>query len=157
MTAFDIRATENGKAEICRAILDGLPDWFGRADAIDAYCEAARHLPMLAAHAEGSIAGFVSLRDTSEAATEIHVMGVRRPHHRRGVGRALVAAGRAHALARGAAFLTAKTLGPSFANVPYEATRRFYEAVGFLPVEEFPDFWGEGTPALLLVMSLRAS
>jgi hypothetical protein len=31
--------------------------------------------------------------------------------------------------------------------------RRFYEARGFVPLEEFPDFW-PGNPCLLLVKRL---
>lgn len=149
-----VRAIEEGKAEICRAVLDDLPDWFGRPQAVEDYCAAARQLPMLAAYAGDMVAGFASLGAPSRAATEIHVMGVRRTHHRQGLGRALVAAARAHAFARGAALLMVKTLGPSFADASYEATRRFYEAVGFLPLEEIPDFWGKGTPALIFVMPL---
>jgi hypothetical protein len=47
-----------------------------------------------------------------------------------------------------------KTLGPSRADVGYAATRRFYRAVGFLPLEELIDFWGKN-PCLVMVMPLR--
>jgi hypothetical protein len=46
-----------------------------------------------------------------------------------------------------------KTLGPSRANAAYAATRRFYEAVGFEPIEEFSDLWEEN-PCLFMIKAL---
>jgi hypothetical protein len=34
------------------------------------------------------------------------------------------------------------------------ATRAFYQAVGFLPIEEFPDLWGAENPCLLMLRPL---
>ena len=36
-----------------------------------------------------------------------------------------------------------KTLGPSQPDEEYAATRAFYEARGFVPIEEFIDFWDD--------------
>jgi hypothetical protein len=44
--------------------------------------------------------------------------------------------------------LTVKTLSPSRPDPNYAGTRRFYEAVGFLPIEEFPTLWGANNPCL---------
>jgi ribosomal protein S18 acetylase RimI-like enzyme len=35
-------------------------------------------------------------------------------------------------------------------------TRRFYEAIGFEPIEEFPTMWGNDNPCLLLVKPLKS-
>jgi GNAT superfamily N-acetyltransferase len=70
--------------------------------------------------------------------------------HRKGVGRRLVAFAEDEARRTGAHFLTVKTLGPSAQSSHYEATRRFYEAVGFLALEEFTAVWGEDNPCLLM-------
>ena len=46
-----------------------------------------------------------------------------------------------------------KTLGPSHLDPGYERTRCFYEAQGFVPLEELHDLWDEN-PCLLLVKRL---
>jgi coenzyme F420-0:L-glutamate ligase/coenzyme F420-1:gamma-L-glutamate ligase len=44
-----------------------------------------------------------------------------------------------------------KTLGPSRESRGFGATRAFYEAVGFVALEELHGLWGEDNPALILV------
>lgn len=80
-------------------------------------------------------------------------MGVLRSHHRQGFGRALVDAGATHARSVGCEFLTVKTLGPSHPSEGYAATRRFYEALAFRPIEELHGVW-PGNPCLILVRPL---
>jgi GNAT superfamily N-acetyltransferase len=100
-----------GRAALCREALESLPEWFGRPASVEAYVAAAETLPMPARFApSGMIAGFLSLKIHTPAATEIDVMGVEPAWHRRGVGRALVEAAPAEARARGAGFLKVKTL-----------------------------------------------
>jgi hypothetical protein len=70
------------------------------------------------------------------------------------VGRALVERAAAYARAGGYALLHVKTLAPSDPDSSYAATRAFYAAVGFLPLEELPQVWGPGNPCLLMVRTL---
>lgn len=51
-------------------------------------------------------------------------------------------------------FLQAKTLSAKHPDVGYGRTRQFYLAVGFRPLEEFPDLWGEANPCLQLIKYL---
>jgi hypothetical protein len=51
--------------------------------------------------------------------------------------------------------LQVKTLGPSHPDPFYRRTRAFYEAQGFVPLEETTAFWGEDNPTLVMVKSLR--
>ncbi len=51
-------------------------------------------------------------------------------------------------------FRQVKTLGPSHPDAEYERTRRFYEARGFVALEETSGVWAEDNPMLILVMSL---
>ena len=51
---------------------------------------------------------------------------------------------------QGGMYLQVETLGPSRETANYAATRLFYLARGFVPIEEFPTLWGRN-PALLLV------
>lgn len=46
--------------------------------------------------------------------------------------------------------LTVKTLAPSHPDPHYAATRSFYEAMNFLPIELFPTLWGPANPCLLM-------
>ena len=46
-----------------------------------------------------------------------------------------------------------KTLGPSRPDTNDEATRRFYEARGFLALEELHGLWGKN-PCLVMVKAL---
>ena len=141
-----------GRAAICRDVLDALPEWFGIPASIERYVSAAGDLPMLACfEPAGHVAGFVSVKTLTPAAAEIHVMGVKRQWHRHGIGRSLVEGAGQLAVAQGARFLTVKTLSPSKPDPNYAATRRFYEAVGFLPIDEFPTLWGADNPCLLML------
>jgi len=88
-------------------------------------------------------------------AAEVYVMGVSRGHHRRGIGRALVAAAEAWCRARHIRYLQVKTLGPSRPDAEYGATRAFYESIGFVALEELHGLWDEENPALILVKDIR--
>jgi GNAT superfamily N-acetyltransferase len=85
---------------------------------------------------------------------EIYVMGVKRPWHRHGIGRALIEAVVELAIPQGVRFLTVKTLSPSNDDPNYARTRLFYEAVGFLPIEEFPTLWGPENPCIFMLRPL---
>jgi len=140
------------RSRVAEAVLRDLPDWFGVEEATRAYIEDAAGLPTFAAPPDG---GFLCLKQHTPRAAEIFVMGVRRDRHRQGVGRALVAAAETWCRARGIRYLQVKTLGPSHPDEGYAATRRFYEALGFVPLEEIHGLWDESKPALLLVKSLQ--
>jgi hypothetical protein len=77
------------------------------------------------------------------------VMGIHR--RREAIGRALLAHAEAIPRAEGRRFVTVKTRGPSKPYEPYERTRRFYEALGYVALEEFPTFLDPENPALFLV------
>ena len=54
----------------------------------------------------------------------------------------------------GREYLQVKTLGPSHPDTHYAATRAFYAACGFLPLQETAAFWGEEQPCLIMVKRL---
>ena len=123
-----------------------MSEWFGIEEATAAYIHAVRELETFAV----GDAGFLSLKRHNPRAAEVYVMGVVPEQHRRGIGTALLAAAEEALRERGVEYLQVKTLGPSRESEGYARTRRFYEARGFVPLEEFPDLW-PGNPALLLV------
>jgi coenzyme F420-0:L-glutamate ligase/coenzyme F420-1:gamma-L-glutamate ligase len=136
------------RSRIAEAVLRDLPEWFGIEQATQAYIEAASTLPTFAVEPD---AGFLCLKQHTPRAAELYVMGVQREQHRRGIGRALVAAAESWCRAHGIRYLQVKTLGPSRPDPEYDRTRAFYEALGFIALEEFRGLWDEENPALLLV------
>jgi ribosomal protein S18 acetylase RimI-like enzyme/predicted nucleotidyltransferase len=145
----------DGRGAVCREVIESLPDWFGIPASNEAFVAAAEELPMLACFApSGEVVGFVSVKSHTAVAAELYVLGVKRAWHRRGIGRSLIEAAAQLAASRGARFLTVKTLAPSNLDPNYAATRRFYEAVGLLPIEEFPTLWNADNPCLLMLRPL---
>ncbi len=141
---------------LARSILEDLPDWFGRKDAREDFIQAAAKLPMLAAmDVDGKPVGFLSVKEHTSVAAEAYVLGVVRRRHRQGIGRALFDHAERQLATRGFRYLTVKTLAASHPDPNYAATRRFYEAIGFEPLEVFPTLWGSDNPCLLMVKVLR--
>lgn len=152
---FELVRPTKDRAAIARAVLEDLPVWFGIPSSRERYIARADELPMVAAAAQGEVIGFLSLERRTVAASEIHVVGVRRAWHRRGVGRAIVAAAADQACKEGARYLIVKTVSDRLADPNYAATRGFYEAVGFVGIDELPDLWGPENPCLVMLKELR--
>ncbi|WP_229674176.1 GNAT family N-acetyltransferase [Nakamurella endophytica] len=137
-----------------RRLLAGLPEWFGIPQAVEDYVAAAGRLPtVLARDRTGVVVGALLLDRHYAESAEIHLLAVDRRLHRHGIGTALIAAAERAVRADGAVLLSVKTLGPSRPDPGYDATRRFYRARGFLPVEELHGLW-EGNPCLVMVKPL---
>jgi ribosomal protein S18 acetylase RimI-like enzyme len=144
-----------GREAICREMLESLPEWFGIPASVENYVATADDLPMLACFdPAGDVMGFVSVKTHTAYAAEVYMMGVKGPWHRGGIGRALIEAAAELAMSQGVRFLTVKTLSPSNDDPNYARTRLCYEAIGFLPIEEFPTLWGPENPCLLMVRPL---
>jgi coenzyme F420-0:L-glutamate ligase / coenzyme F420-1:gamma-L-glutamate ligase len=136
------------RSRVAEVVLRDLPDWFGIEEATRGYIEAAATLPTFVVEPD---VGFLCLKQHTRRAAEIYVMGVRREDHRHGIGRALVAAAEAWCRAHGIRYLQVKTLGPSRPDPEYDRTRAFYEALGFVALEELHGLWDEENPTLILV------
>ena len=156
MTGFVVRGPVARQGDRAEALLRGLPDWFGIEQSIVEYGQAAEELPTFVAEDGEALVGFVALKQTSGQAMELHVMAVCREWQGRGVGRRLVEAAAGFARAAGCSLLHVKTRGPSKPDANYAATRAFYQAVGFIPLEELPEVWGPDNPCLLLVRPLSS-
>ena len=138
------------RSELCRSILEALPQWFGLPESVADYVRDVASLPTFAVEGDA----FLALRVHTPQAAEIHVMGVRAERHGHGLGTALLTAAEGFLRDRGIEYLEVKTLGPSHPSEHYAATRRFYESRGFAPLEETTAFWGEQNPCLIMVKHL---
>jgi GNAT superfamily N-acetyltransferase len=132
-------------------LLGKLPTWFGIPASNAGHVAAARELPTYLAWpdrrgdrgqsgdpgqtADQPAAVLLANRHSPQSA-EIHLMAVDPALHRRGAGRALVAALEADLVADGVEFLQVKALGPSHQDPGYALTRQFYRSLGFRPLEE---------------------
>jgi GNAT superfamily N-acetyltransferase len=155
---FAIVELDKGHSAIVRVILEALPEWFGLADARETYITNASDLPMIVAQTQaGEAIVFLSFKRHTDAAAEAYVLGVRREHHGRGCGRAMFVAAERWLAAGGVRYLTVKTLAAGDPDPNYAATRRFYEAIGFEPIEVFPTLWNEDNPCLLMIKRITLS
>lgn len=136
-------------------LLRSLPDWFGIEESLKEYVEDARSKPtyLAVAPAMNEVLGALLVTQHHRESAEIHLLAVSSEHHRRGIGRALVAAFEADMRTAGVRVLQVKTLGPSRPDEAYARTLRFYLAIGYVPLEELHGLWGEN-PCLILVKAL---
>lgn len=139
--------------EAVRAILAALPDWFGIPSANEHYVRAAAEKTSYLARVDGAVVGAALVDRHFPQTGEIHLIAVRPEHHGSGVGSALLSAVESDLRADGAALLEVKTVGASFEDPGYAATRAFYAARGFLPLEEMTDYDWDG-PTLIMVKPL---
>ena len=155
-TAWAITSGTHAPAEV-RRLLALLPDWFGIESSVEEYVAAADELPAYlawpAAGGGSHPVGIMLVARHFPETAEIHLLAVEPDLHRSGVGRALVSALERDLIADGVRLLEVKTLGPSHPDTGYALTRRFYQAMGFLPVEEIADLWPDN-PCLVMVKVL---
>ena len=140
----------SARSRLCEIVLADLQDWFGFEEVNAAYVRDVAQLPTFGVGDDA----LLSLKLHNPRAAEVYVMGVRRIWHRQGLGRALMAAADDYLRGRRFEYLQVKTLGPSFPDEGYERTRLFYEACGFVPLEEIHGLWDTDNPCLLMVKRL---
>lgn len=152
---IEIRKIENAeeKRRICRVILEALPEWFGIPEARAEYVSESADKPFFAAMDGENPVGFLCLKETGRDTVELYVMGVLKARHRTGAGRALVEAAKRTAREAGYAFMQVKTVQMG-KYAEYDATNRFYLAMGFKEFEVFPHLWDEWNPCQVYVMGL---
>ena len=151
MTAIKEVTTPEEKSAICNNILRALPDWFGIEESIVNYVAGVKDKPFYGIFDGDRAVGFVSIRVHSQYTAEIYVMGILEGYHRQGLGKKIVTICEDYCRVRGMEFLTVKTVAASSKDPYYARTRKFYEAVGFRPLEVFPDLWDAANPCLFLV------
>ena len=156
---WEITTGEQDPATVGR-LLGLLPHWFGIEESNIGYVESARTLPTYLAWPVSEAgrapepAGVLLMNRHFAESGEVHLLAVDPRSHRSGAGRALVDAVAADLTADGCTLLQVKTRGPSAPDAGYELTRKFYAALGFLPLEETTVFWGPENPCLILVKPL---
>lgn len=141
------------KAEICDKVLRDLPEWFGIEESIIEYVKAVKDQVFIAYYLEDYV-GFVSLEETSNISMDMHVLGVLKDYHGRGIGKQLLKEAENYAVSKYKAHMTVKTLSSRHPDLSYKKTREFYERMSYKGLEEFPTLWGEANPCLYMIKDL---
>lgn len=138
----------------CEQVLRSLPGWFGIESSLLEYVRDTARLPTFAEWRDDKVVGFLSLRQHFPKAWELHCIAVHRDHRGSGIGRRLVEHAERWLINQGAVFLQVKTIADTSPNPEYRETRAFYDRLGFMPLEVFPELWSPQNPCLLLVKRL---
>jgi len=149
-----IRGPLYSMSTTCEPIIRSVPEWFGIEEATVQYIRDADTLPTFIAYHEDIAIGFLTIRLHFEYTAEIHCMAILSGYHRKGVGRALQEFVESHLRSLGIEYLQVKTLSSKHPDTNYAKTREFYLAMGFRPLEEFPELWGANNPCLQLIKRL---
>lgn len=141
------------RMHIAEHVLLDLPDWFGIEENTKKYIENSGKYPMFAAYDGQTVAGFISLRETSKYTVEIHCMGVLKAYHHKGYGKRLIEAAKSYAIKNYYKFMQVKTVKEGTYD-DYDQTVAFYKSVGFLEFEVLETLWDEANPCQIFVLSL---
>ena len=141
------------KCAIARDVLSDLPEWFGIPESTEAYIRESAEQPFFAAMSGDEAVGFMTLKATSPYTAELAVCGVKKRFHRSGTGSALFSAFHRYAREQGYEFMQVKTVAAG-CYPEYDATRLFYERMGFRALEVFPTLWDECNPCLIMVRTV---
>jgi GNAT superfamily N-acetyltransferase len=125
------------KSALCARIVKELPMWFGRPQANARYIQGVADRDAFAGLVDGVPRGLISLEYHFAVTCNVWWLGVTPAHHRRGIGRRLIERAAEEARWRGCGQLAVETMSPRADSPEYDLSRRFYEALGFLPFVEF--------------------
>ena len=145
----------NLKGNICSMVLNSLPNWFGIEESTKDYINKSKDMLFYVAYDDKTPVGFVSIKENNPYTAEIFCMGVLEEYHNKKIGTTLLKYIHHHLRRNDFKFLMVKTLGPSYKDPYYKKTRDFYESIGFSPLEEIKEIWGENCPCLIMVKSLH--
>lgn len=137
-------------------MLRTLPSWFGIEDAIRGYVRAASELDSFLAVRDGITIGIALIERHFPESAELSLIAVDAVHRASGIGGRLMDAVESALRTDGVRFLEVHTVGPSYDDAGYAATRAFYRGLGFTPIHEYDRLDWDG-PTLVLIKQLTAS
>ena len=153
---MNIRGPLTGVVDECERVLRTLPLWFGHEESLMEYASNTARFQTFVAEENERVIAFLSLQCHFPASWEVNCVAVDAAHRNCGVGRSLQQRAEEWLNYQGARTLQVKTVAESHPSPEYAQTRKFYESVGYIPIEVFPTLWGIGLPVLQLVKVLNA-
>ena len=154
MNKIKIQYPATNCGHVCENILRALPDWFGIESSLIQYVKDADIMPTMLAQDENDFIGFITIKKHFRESADIHCMGILPKYHRKGIGKFLIKELEKYLKDEGVKLLQVKTLSADRDCSAYAKTRAFYKAVGFLPLEIFPNLWDEANPCLVLIKQI---
>ncbi len=154
MVEIKIIDNDELKSDITDSVLHQLPKWFGVEESIKDYIKGVKGKVFHAVYDSKDVIGFICLKFNNKYTAEIYVMGILEQYHRNGIGKKLVNIVEQYIKDKDFKFFMVKTLGESSDYEYYKRTRGFYKNVGFYPLEEIKEIWGEENPCLIMVKHL---
>ena len=146
-------ADNKEKQKITRMILESLSDWFGIKESRENYIKDSGDCDFIVAYDDEKPVGFICLKPTGKDTVELHVLGVLKQYHRKGIGKRLFEQAKQLAITKGYLFIQVKTVKMGKYK-EYDDTNRFYLSLGFKEFEVIEDLWGKENPCQIYVMSI---
>ncbi|MFY7916226.1 MAG: GNAT family N-acetyltransferase [Rubrivivax sp.] len=137
-------------------ILRSLPQWFGIEASLQEYLADSRRFHTFLAEAPEPI-GFLTSRQHFPGSWQVHCVALHAAHRGQGVVHHMRRAVERWLLGQSAQVLQVKRLAAEHPSPEYAETRRFYEAMGYAPLEVSPTLRGPRLPVLQLVKRLSES
>jgi GNAT superfamily N-acetyltransferase len=152
---MDVRAATAQDAVACVAIVAGLPDFF-TDDVPDKVRSDLRDHGGWVIDEAGVVVGFVIVEPRGTHAAEILWAAVAADRRGAGLGTRLVNHVLDELSADGVQIVEVKTLDPSADYAPYDGTRAFWLARGFVQLDTIDPLpgWPPGNPAAILAVAL---
>jgi GNAT superfamily N-acetyltransferase len=149
---MEIRRASPDHAEACMAIALDLRDFFND-DAMERMPRDLLDHRVYVAEEDGGVQGFITLLMRNADVAEVSWLAVRRDLWRKGIGSGLVSTAEEGLRREGLTVLEVKTLADTVDYPPYEGTRAFYKALGFVHLETVDPYPGvaPGNPIAIYV------
>lgn len=142
------------KKEICRTILEALPDWFAKKDGREKYISNCVDEMFFAAKDNDKTVGFLCIKETSKDTVELSVMGILKEYQHRGIGTDLFNKAIEYLSNKGYSFIQVKTVQMGYYE-SYDKTNMFYKSLGFKELEILPNLWDRKNPCQIYIMAIR--
>lgn len=126
--------------------------WFGLPESTQKYVQDGTKLPLWAAYEDHEAVAFTNLTNSSKDCGVIHCMGVKKAHHRKGIGRLLIEALEEEAR-QDYSYPQVKTVDEGHYK-EYDQTVSFYKSCGFVKLEVFPTLWEAPNSCLVMIKKL---
>ena len=142
------------KGKICRNILSDLPLWFGIPESTDEYCRNVELYDFYSVIYEKETIGFISVKMNNEYVAELYVLGILKNYHRKGFGKVTLNYIFEKLKDKKIRYVEVKTLDETKESDEYMKTRRFYQKLGFIPIDVLNNEWGINNPCLIMLKEL---
>jgi len=142
-------------ADACLSIAKELMQYFNEK-AIEILTEDLHQYSFYVAISVDNVVGFVTIETKNKNVAEISWMAVRYGWQHQGIGASLINYIVNDLKPHGIKLLTVKTLSNDADYPPYEATRQFYEKMGFIHIETINPYpgWEPGNPCAIYIKIL---